>query len=77
MYFEFQHSSYKAARYSNESITEYVENLLEMAPLRITWKPVNEIMNLGGIKLLIQLIAASFDWNYTGKYDLMNLFLRL
>lgn len=58
---------YKAARYTAETITEYVENLLELMPLRINWKPVDEFIKLGGVKLLVSLIAVSFDWIYTGK----------
>lgn len=59
---------YKAARYSYEAIMDHVETLLELMPLRINWKPVDELLKLGGLKLLLQLIAVSYDWNYTGKY---------
>lgn len=59
--------SYKAAHYSNEAVTDYIESLLEWMPLRINWKPVDELLKLGGVKLLISLIAHSMDWNYTGK----------
>lgn len=58
---------YKAARFSPDVIREHVEMLLELMPIRINWKPVDELIKLAGVKLLIQLIAVSFDWNYTGK----------
>lgn len=58
---------YKASHYSNEAVTNYIESLLELMPLRINWKPVDELLKFGGVKLLISLIAHSFDWNYTGK----------
>ncbi len=58
---------YKAARYSYDIIMEHVEALLELMPIRINWKPVDELLKLSGVKLLIQLIAVSFDWNFTGK----------
>lgn len=58
---------YKAARYSYDIIMEHVETLLELMPIRINWKPVDELLKLGGVKLLIQLIAVSCDWNFTGK----------
>ena len=58
---------YKSTRYSYDIIMERVETLLELMPIRINWKPVDELLKLSGVKLLIQLIAVSFDWNFTGK----------
>jgi len=58
---------YKSQRYSYDVIMEHVETLLELMPIRINWKPVDELLKLSGVKLLIQLIAVSFDWNFTGK----------
>lgn len=58
---------YKAARYKWETIIDYVEYLLEIMPLRINWKPVDELLKLGGVKTLISLVAVSFDWVYSGK----------
>ena len=59
---------YKSTRYSYEVIMEKVETLLELMPIRINWRPVDDLLKLGGVKTLIQLIAVSFDWNFTGKY---------
>lgn len=61
--------SYKAAHYTADTIHEYVESLLELMPLRINWKPVDELLKLGGLKLLISLISNSSDWLYTGKSE--------
>lgn len=61
--------AYKAAHYTSDTIHEYVENLLELMPLRINWKPVDELLKLFGLKLLISLISHSFEWSYTGKAE--------
>lgn len=61
--------SYKAAHYTSDTIHEYVESLLELMPLRINWKPVDELLKLGGLKLLISLISNSSEWLYTGKSE--------
>lgn len=60
---------HKAARYSPEQIVEYVENLLELMPLRINWKPVDEFIKLGGVKLLVTLIFRAYEWNNQGKAE--------
>lgn len=59
----------KPAKINTETILEYVETLLEMMPLKFHWKPVEDLMNLGGVKLLLQLIFVSYDWNYQGKSE--------
>lgn len=58
---------YKALRFSYDIVMDHVESLLELMPIRINWKPVDELLKLQGVKLLLQLIAFSFDWNFTGK----------
>ncbi|KAI1277988.1 Protein mahjong [Halotydeus destructor] len=60
---------YKAFRPTPEQILECVENLLELMPLRFNWKPIDDFLKLGGVKMVITLVAASYDWNYTGKAD--------
>lgn len=61
--------SYKAAHYTSDTIHEYVESLLEMMPYQSNWKPVDDLLKLGGLKLLISLISNSSDWVYTGKSE--------
>lgn len=60
---------YKPAKYSAEVISRHVENMLELMPLRINWKPVDDLIKWGGVKLLINLIAASANWLFSGKAD--------
>lgn len=61
--------AYKAAHYTNDTICQYVENLLELMPLRINWKPVDELLRLDGLKLLILAIGKSFSWSFSGKSE--------
>lgn len=60
---------YKAARYSNEAVQENIETLLELMPLRMHWKPVDELQKLDGISLLLKLIGMSYEWNYSGRAE--------
>lgn len=34
---------------------------------RAGWPPVDELMRLGGITLLLQVIAFAYEWNYSGR----------
>lgn len=60
---------YKAMKYTNETIIEFVETLLEIMPIRKSWKPVESLINLGGVKLIVNLIVASADWIYNSKSE--------
>ncbi|XP_022253323.1 DDB1- and CUL4-associated factor 1-like [Limulus polyphemus] len=60
---------YKAARFSSEAIQENIDALMELMPLRMRWQPVDELLRLGGIPLLLQLIAMSYEWNYSGRAE--------
>ncbi|XP_076304060.1 lisH and WD40 domain-containing protein mahjong isoform X1 [Tachypleus tridentatus] len=60
---------YKAARYSSEAIQENIDTLMELMPLRMRWQPVDELLRLGGVPLLLQLIAMSYEWNYSGRAE--------
>lgn len=64
-----QHHSCKAIRCSVETINEHVQLLAELTPT--TWKPVDDLVKLGGVKLLVSLVAActSGTWTFNGKGD--------
>lgn len=61
--------AYKAMKYTNETIIEFVETLLEIMPIRKSWKPVEYFINLGGVKLIVNLIVVSVDWVYNSKTE--------
>lgn len=60
---------YKATRYSVETVLENIETLLELMPLRVKWEPVDELLKLGGVPLLLQLVAMSYEWNFSGRAE--------
>ena len=61
---------YKATECPIDVIEENLELLLECMPLRMRWEPVANIVKLGGVKLLMRLVAMAADWNnYSGKAE--------
>ncbi|XP_034255066.1 DDB1- and CUL4-associated factor 1 isoform X2 [Thrips palmi] len=65
---QLQHMpSYKATKSTPEEIQEQVETLLELMSFRANWPPVDELLRLGGVTLLLQVIAFAYEWNYSGR----------
>ncbi|XP_039287323.1 DDB1- and CUL4-associated factor 1 [Nilaparvata lugens] len=60
--------SYKAVRSTPEEVREQISVLLELMPFRAHWQPVDQLLRLGGISLLLQVITFSYDWNFAGRY---------
>ncbi|RZC39992.1 protein mahjong [Asbolus verrucosus] len=56
--------SYKACKSSPEEIQQQVETLLQNMPFRGHWVPVDQLLKLGGITLLLKIIAFAYEWNY-------------
>lgn len=50
-------------------IMEQVTALQELLPIRMRWEPVEKILQLNGITLLLRVIAYSYEWHYSGRYD--------
>ncbi|CAB0012642.1 unnamed protein product [Nesidiocoris tenuis] len=59
--------SYKACRSSPEQVREQINTLLEFMSFKASWAPVDEFLRLGGINLLLTVIAFAYDWNYSGR----------
>lgn len=53
-----------------DEIQEKIETLFELMPFRSHWPPVDQLLKLGGITLLLQIIAFAYEWNYSGRYVL-------
>ncbi|XP_049859557.1 DDB1- and CUL4-associated factor 1-like [Schistocerca gregaria] len=49
-----------------EEVKEQVQLLFENMPFRAHWEPVEELIRLGGITLLLQIIAFAYEWNSSG-----------
>ncbi|XP_046626908.1 protein mahjong isoform X1 [Neodiprion virginianus] len=58
---------YKACKLSSEEVQAKVEVLQELMSVRALWPPVEELYRLGGITLLLQIIAFAREWNYSGR----------
>jgi hypothetical protein len=50
-----------------EEVQEQVRQLLDLLPFRSHWEPVEQLIRLGGITLLLQIIAFAYEWNYAGR----------
>lgn len=57
----------QACKLSSEEVQTKVEVLQELMSLRVMWAPVEELHRLGGITLLLQIIAFAREWNYSGR----------
>lgn len=60
---------YKAVKLGTEQVHDLITTAQELLPFRATWPPVNEFIRLGGIPLLLQVIAISYLWNFTGRAE--------
>ncbi len=60
---------FQAGKNPPEVVQDNIELLLECLPLRMRWDAISQFNKLGGISLLLQLVAMAADWTpYTGKY---------
>ena len=59
----------KVARFKPEDVSNQLESLLELNQGRISWKPVNDLIELGGVKQIMTLIAIAPTWSFPGKPD--------
>lgn len=60
---------YKAIKLNPDQIIDLITTAQELLPFRASWSPVNEFVSLGGIPLLLQVIAISYLWNFTGRAE--------
>lgn len=58
---------FQACRGTPEEVQAQIETLLELMPFNAPWPPVDQLLHLGGITLLLQIIAFTYDWNFSGR----------
>ncbi|GBP38184.1 Protein mahjong [Eumeta japonica] len=58
---------YKSCRSSPEEVQEQIERLQATAWTR--WPPVDELVTLGGIQLLLQVVGYAYEWNFNGRAE--------
>ncbi|GFY71289.1 hypothetical protein TNIN_116862 [Trichonephila inaurata madagascariensis] len=60
---------YKAIDLSTETIDRHIENWRESLSPNTTWKPVEKLIGLQGIKFLLDLINSYSNISYSGRAD--------
>ncbi|CAH1105847.1 unnamed protein product [Psylliodes chrysocephalus] len=60
---------YKACKSSPEEIQQQIEMLFQNMPYRSHWTPIDHLLKLGGITLLLKIIAFAYEWNYSGRAE--------
>ena len=58
---------FQACKLSADEVQTKVEVLQELMSLRALWPPVEQLHRLGGISLLLQIIAFAREWNYNTR----------
>ncbi|KAG5893684.1 hypothetical protein JTB14_021980 [Gonioctena quinquepunctata] len=61
--------SYKACKSSPEEIQQQIDMLFQNMPYRSHWLPIDHLLKLGGITLLLKIIAFAYEWNYSGRAE--------
>ncbi|XP_065091771.1 protein mahjong isoform X3 [Ochlerotatus camptorhynchus] len=59
---------FKSVKNSSEVISEQIRTLQELLPMKARWSAVDEFLDLGGINLLLRIIALAYEWNYSGRF---------
>lgn len=57
---------FQAGKSTSEVVRDEINWLLSMK-FTSRWPPVNKFMELGGITLMLKIIAFAYDWNYSGR----------
>lgn len=60
---------FKSAKNSPEVISDQIRTLQELLPMKARWSPVDEFIELGGVNLLLRIIALAYEWNYSGRAE--------
>lgn len=64
---EYSANITKATKANLEQICDQVRTLQENTSVRAHWAPVDQLLKLGGIKLLLKIITLSYEWNNGGR----------
>jgi DDB1- and CUL4-associated factor 1 len=65
-------SPFKPIKPSVNEVQEYVKVLMHAIHIHAKWTPVEKFIDLGGISLLLKVIAYSYEWNFSGRYFSLN-----
>lgn len=62
-----QQPPYKACKSTAEEIQEQIELVQGAAWTR--WPPLDQLVRLGGVTLLLQIVAFAYEWNFNGRAE--------
>uniref|UniRef100_A0A2M4CQF2 Putative hiv-1 vpr-binding protein n=1 Tax=Anopheles darlingi TaxID=43151 RepID=A0A2M4CQF2_ANODA len=60
---------FKAVKNTPEVISQQILTLQELLPMKAHWAPADEFMNLGGVNMLLRIVAMTYEWNFNGRGD--------
>ncbi|XP_062558301.1 protein mahjong isoform X4 [Armigeres subalbatus] len=60
---------FKSVKNSPEVISDQIRTLQELLPMKARWSPIDEFLDLGGVNLLLRIIALAYEWNYSGRFS--------
>ena len=63
------HPTCKPYRLEQDQVTEHLSTLLQLMNYRGRWEPVDRFIKLGGIQLMVQVVALSYDWTFSGRAE--------
>lgn len=58
-----QNTVLRAPKNTLEGISEQIKALQELLPMHASWAPVDEFLALGGIHILVRIVAFVYEWN--------------
>ncbi|XP_052843160.1 LOW QUALITY PROTEIN: protein mahjong [Drosophila gunungcola] len=58
-----------AAKLTFDQLHDQIRTLQEHTSIRAHWQPVDQLMKLGGITMLLRIIAFSYDWVNSGRSE--------
>ncbi|EDV55478.1 protein mahjong [Drosophila erecta] len=58
-----------AAKLTFDQLHDQIRTLQENTSIRAHWQPVDQLMKLGGITMLLRIIAFSYDWVNSGRSE--------
>ncbi|XP_059475343.1 protein mahjong [Neocloeon triangulifer] len=60
-------SPFKLIKPTVSEIQEYVKVLMQAMHIHAKWTPVDKFLDLGGVALLLKVIAYTYEWNFSGR----------
>lgn len=60
---------YKAYKSNPEMLREHLNVVSDCLYIDSCWRPVDELVDLGGINLMLRIIAFTYEWNYSGRAE--------